>query len=460
MTLLDPARSSYRFVILAFNCLLTLGSYYAFDMPSVLQNELVSQVIMPFSPNGAQTLYNAWYTAYAWCNMCMSLFAGVLVDRWGTSKCSVLFLSLIIFGQSVFTLGAFLAPDHATTPLPYAVMFAGRLIFGLGGGPITIVQNTIAARWFTGKELAFAFGVSLTVSRLGSVINYDLTTIIFNKAQQLSPGFGLAYTFVFGLILCCCSMLAAAVYVALERRALAAGHGPSAAGFKPKIVKFSDVRELPTVYWLIVVVIVSFYCDIFPFQAVIKSYFTSGQWPFLVGNSQGASVRSSIVYTISMAVSPFMGGIIDYFGRRTWWLVLGCTLLFPVFSIFAFGGDAVDPYAPMVILGIGYSIVAAALWPSIALVVPGTVVGTANGIATSVQMLGVGICNLATGAIVDAAGYPALMKMFLGFACVATLGGETARPSLSRARKHSSACSDFCHSYGQGWQVERKQEGA
>ena len=143
MTLLDPAQNSYRFVILAFNCLLTLGSYCAFDTPSVLQNELVSQVITPFSPpSGAQTLYSAWYTAYAWCNMCMSLFAGVLVDRWGTSKCSVLFLSLIIlFGQSVFILGAFLAPDHATTPLPYAAMFAGRLIFGLGGGPITIVHH-------------------------------------------------------------------------------------------------------------------------------------------------------------------------------------------------------------------------------------------------------------------------------------------------------------------------------
>jgi hypothetical protein len=76
MTLLDPARNSYRFVILAFNCLLTLGSYYAFDMPSVLQNELVSQVITPFSPNGAQTLYNAWYTAYAWCNLFWGGFAG------------------------------------------------------------------------------------------------------------------------------------------------------------------------------------------------------------------------------------------------------------------------------------------------------------------------------------------------------------------------------------------------
>ena len=461
MALLDPARPSYRFVVLIFNCLLTLGSYYAFDMPSVLQDELVAQVVAPFAPNNAQTLYNSWYTAYAWCNMVMSLFAGVLVDRYGTSKCSVLFLSLVIIGQSVFTLGAFLAPSHSATPLPYAVMFAGRLIFGLGGGPITIVQNTIAARWFAGKELAFAFGVSLTVSRLGSVINYDLTTIIFDKADALSPGFGLAYTFVFGLILCCCSMLAAAVYVALERRALAAGHGPSASGFKPKIVKFSDVRELPAAYWLIVLVIVSFYCDIFPFQAIIKAYFTSGQWPSLVGNKEAASLRSSIVYTISMAVSPFMGGIIDYFGRRTWWLVLGCTLLFPVFSIFAFGGDSVDPYAPMVILGIGYSIVAAALWPSIALVVPPSVVGTANGIATSVQMLGVGICNLATGVIIDAAGYPALMKMFLGFAFVATLGGKywhlTPPTSEEINYPFGSAC---CHRHGQERQAEGEQEGA
>ena len=61
MAVLDPARPSYRFVVLAFNCLLTLGSYYAFDMPSVLQDELVAQVIAPFAPNNAQTLYNSWY---------------------------------------------------------------------------------------------------------------------------------------------------------------------------------------------------------------------------------------------------------------------------------------------------------------------------------------------------------------------------------------------------------------
>jgi hypothetical protein len=111
----------------------------------------------------------------------------------------------------------------------------------------------------------------------------------------------------------------------------------------------------------------------------------------------------------------------------------------------------------MVILGVGYSIVAAALWPSIALVVPGSVVGTANGIATSVQMLGVGLCNLATGAIVDVAGYPALMKMFLGFACAATLGGAlqlfVAFEPCVMSNNSFSCCSNCCNSNGQRRQV-------
>lgn len=73
-------------------------------------------------------------------------------------------------------------------------MFAGRFIFGLGGGSISIVQNTITAIYFRGKELALAFGITLTVSRLGSVINYDLTTIIYKAVEDKVPGKGLGIT--------------------------------------------------------------------------------------------------------------------------------------------------------------------------------------------------------------------------------------------------------------------------
>ena len=59
-------------------------------------------------------------------------------------------------------------------------MFVGRFIFGLGGGSITISQNQITAGWFHGKELAMAFGFTLTVSRVGSVVNFDLTPWLYD----------------------------------------------------------------------------------------------------------------------------------------------------------------------------------------------------------------------------------------------------------------------------------------
>lgn len=53
----------------------------------------------------------------------------------------------------------------------YDVMLAGRVIFGCGGECIGVAQSAIVSIWFKGKELAFALGMLLTVSRLGSVFN-------------------------------------------------------------------------------------------------------------------------------------------------------------------------------------------------------------------------------------------------------------------------------------------------
>jgi len=75
-----------------------------------------------------------------------------------------LFISLCMVGASFFALGATLT--SVSGQLRYAIMFFGRFIFGLGGGSITISQNQITAGWFEGKELAMAFGCTLTISRV------------------------------------------------------------------------------------------------------------------------------------------------------------------------------------------------------------------------------------------------------------------------------------------------------
>ena len=107
--------------------------------------------------------------------MIMSLIAGVLVDTWGRKKSMYLFISLCLTGASLFALGATLTSMSGQAR--FAIMFVGRFIFGLGGGSITISQNQITAGWFEGKELAMAFGCTLTISRIGSVVNYDLTPV-------------------------------------------------------------------------------------------------------------------------------------------------------------------------------------------------------------------------------------------------------------------------------------------
>jgi MFS family permease len=169
----DNAAARYK--VLVATCLLTFGSYYCFDMPSMLEKPLTDSVIAhaSFAKKNPSFFYQLFYTVYAWTNMAMSLVAGLMVDRVGLKTSVFLFLSFCLIGSALFGLAftlTSLTPDHR-----YILMFVGRFIFGLGGGSITIAQNTITAYWFKNKELAMAFGCTLTISRIGSVINFNLT---------------------------------------------------------------------------------------------------------------------------------------------------------------------------------------------------------------------------------------------------------------------------------------------
>ena len=115
MPLLRDAAGN-RFRVLVATCLLTFGSYYCFDMPSVLEAQLTYSVISKasFAKTEPAVYYNLFYTVYAWTNMAMSLVAGVLVDRIGLKVAVFLFLSFCLFGSALFGLSislTALAPD-------------------------------------------------------------------------------------------------------------------------------------------------------------------------------------------------------------------------------------------------------------------------------------------------------------------------------------------------------------
>ena len=313
---LNPERPAFRYLLLGFNCLLTFGSYYCFDMPTVLESMIEDQVVSKFT-DSVSTYYNLFYTIYAWTNMCMSLVAGVVIDKYGTRFSTFLFLTLCLIGSALFALGATL--QGASGQTRYIIMFVGRFIFGLGGGSITIVQNTITARWFKGRELAFAFGCTLTISRIGSVVNYDATSLIYDSFDESYPGYGLGITLWIGSALVGLSYFANAGILMLEKKkaayeelqaenALLDGDALAADADAVKAPKtntsyWQDVQTLPVTFWVVCLIITFFYNLVFPWQAIAVDYIRTsyGNHP-----NEWASWRASMVYMVCMIVSPFL----------------------------------------------------------------------------------------------------------------------------------------------------------
>ncbi|XP_029813788.1 major facilitator superfamily domain-containing protein 1-like isoform X2 [Manacus vitellinus] len=372
-------RVSYRFAVLLFNCLLTFGSYFCFDMPSVLQQQLQGNLTCPNGTHHNSTghngtlecveglgmtpaQYNLLYAIYAWTNAVVVILAGFLIDKLG-NHCS----------------------HFKGSPYLLPMMLTGRLLFGSGNGSLTIVQNRITAFWFKGKELALAFGLTLSFSRLGSVLNFFFT-------QQFEAKFGMQWTLWGGSLLCVLGLFSAITVSVLDKVGMKQLGLDGIIQQESKKVRIQDIQHLPLRYWLLVLTIMFFYNGVFPFVAD-ASKFIQDKYPGY--SQQAAAYIAGAVYDSSLVLSAAVGILIDYVGLRGVFAVGCATLTLPVFALLAF--TFVPPLVSTIWLGITYSFAAASMWPSIPLVVPQATLGTAMGLATSVQMVGVGLSNLIVG---------------------------------------------------------------
>lgn len=87
---------------------------------------------------------------------------------------------------------------------------------------------------------------------------------------------------------------------------------------------------------------------------------------------------NSIVYLISAVASPFFGFIIDKTGRNVTWICLATCSTIGAHSLLAF--TMLNPYVGMILMGLSYSMLAASLWPLVALIIPEYQLGTAYGL--------------------------------------------------------------------------------
>jgi MFS family permease len=404
--LLHPTGRSYRFVVLAFASVMVFGNYFAYDSVGAIETTL----IQVFHTNRAAI--GTMYTMYSVAAVFAVLAGGFLIDRAGVRVASMIFSSFIVVGAAVVAW----APD-----LP--VLYAGRVIFGMGAESLIVAQSAIIARWFKGKELALAFGIALTICRLGTLFS-------FNTEELLANRFGWRNALWIAAGLCLASMVCNWIYTLMDRHAEPILQLPEA-GSGDKIT-WGDIGKFRHSYWFAVGICVAFYSAIFPFTALSTDFFHD-KWGMPMASAAGhgflsgvfynfshmfstAQGTTSIIIAASMVLAPFAGNLVDRIGRRATLMVLGSLLIIPAHLLL--GITYVWPVFSMIVLGAAFVLVPACIWPSVPLIVDESRVGTAFGLMTAIQNIGLATFPLANGALRDAThGYTASQIMFaaLGF---------------------------------------------
>ncbi len=399
-----PSTRLYRFTILLFISLLVFGSYFAYDSIGALETTLMRELHLDRS-----TIGNL-YTAYSVAAIAIVFFGGMLYDKLGPRRASLLFSSLIFLGAVMVAMAR-----------SKWMLFGGRLIFGAGSESLIVVQSAIISRWFKGKEMAMAFGIALTISRVGTLFSFNTEELIASYSGSFRTALWAA------ALLCLFSVLCNLVFNLLDR------HGERILALpRPQagdMIVFSDIKKFTSSFWFVVLLCVTFYSAIFPFTALATDMFHDKWGLPLVSASSGSFLSqvffnfthmfstapgiTSIVIAASMIFAPFAGDLVDRIGRRASLMVLGSLILIPAHLLM--GITQWSPIPMMIMLGAAFVLVPAAMWPSVPLVVDEKRVGTAFGLMTAIQNMGLGLFPYLNGKLRDLTGtYTATQVMFAG----------------------------------------------
>ena len=368
----EPTKS-YRWLVLIVVSLPMFGSYYFYDALEPLAKLLQEQLHFTNQNIG---LLNSFYSIAP---IATVLIGGILIDRIGTRKALLIFCLVCFTGSLITAFGA-----------AFPIMAMGRLVFGMGAESLVVAVTTAVAKWFKGKELSFALGVDLMLARGGTWLAQNSPSWAPRAYDSWQKPWLIGVGFVF---LC---VIGAIAYWVLEVHAERTTH-LGAAGESDKIV-LSDIKTFNLSYWYIVGLCVVFYSAIFPFETFAVKYFVDAKGTSL----QSGGFILSVLTIFTMIGTPIVGLFSDKVGRRATIMLLGTLLLIPVFLMMAFTN--ITLYVPMAMLGFAFTLVPAIIWPSVAYLVPQRTLGTALGLMTMVQNMGLASMNWVLGKANDVAG--------------------------------------------------------
>ena len=323
------------------------------------------------------------------------IIAGVILDKMGVRFTGVLSASMMLGGAVIKYIGItewfqttgmaeWLNSWWETFPASAKMAALGFMIFGCGCEMAGTTVSKAIAKWFKGKEMALAMGLEMAIARVGEFAIFSISPIIATKfGTVVAP---LAFCTVLLLI----GLITFTVFTFMDKK-LDAQLGAEAEGESEEEFKFSDLGKILSsqVFWIVALLCVLYYSAIFPFQRYGANMLQCN----LDGISAEAASNIFRWFPIGAAViTPFLGNFLDRKGKGATMLIGGAMLLICCHLIFAFvlpeTKSALLAYSTIVLLGISFALVPAALWPRVPKIIDEKVLGSAYCLIFWVQNIG------------------------------------------------------------------------
>lgn len=369
-----------RWGALAIVAFTMMAAYYVNDVMAPLKNMLESDLAW------TSTEFGFFTGAYSFLNvfLLMLIWGGLILDRFGIRFTGKLAAILMVVGTGLeyYAITA-LAGDESLIfgyKTGVFVASAGYSIFGVGAEVAGITVSKIIAKWFRGKEMATAMGVQVALARIGSQAAYSV-------AIPLARNFSIDTPLLIGFVLLIGGLIAFFAFSVMDKKLDKQVEASAEDGGEDKF-SFKDVKHILTNpgFWLIALLCVLFYSCVFPFQK-FASELMVGKYGIdenVAGSIVGLPALGALILT------PVFGGLVDKRGKAASIMMLGAAMLICVHFIYAI--PSIDNWliaiGLMIILGIAFSLVPSAMWPSVAKIFPVNQLGTAYALIFFIQNIG------------------------------------------------------------------------
>lgn len=361
-----------------------LCGYYLADVMAPLKPLLESQ------KGWSSTEYGFFTSAYGWFNvfLLMLILGGIILDKMGVRFTGLMAASIMVAGTAVKYWAI------STNSLEGVILFGwkaqvmvaalGYATFGVGVEIAGITVSKIIVKWFKGKEMALAMGLEMATARMGTALALSTSAPIAEAMKDVSV------PILICLIMLCIGLVSFFLYTFMDKKldASIAADNEGKEVEPEEEFKLSDIKFIFTNkgWWYIAILCVLFYSAVFPFLKYASDLMVN---KFGVKESLAGLIPSLLPFG-TMILTPTFGNLYDRKGKGATIMILGAVLLIFVHAMFAIPifNNYLFAIFLVIVLGIGFSLVPSAMWPSVPKIIPEKQLGTAYAMIFWVQNWG------------------------------------------------------------------------